>query len=345
MYHLSKLTKRADGRLVKTVTDPRTGKRLYFYGSTEREINKKILEYSRQQEQGRSFGEVADDWWADAEPRLAYQSAKVYKPALKRAQDEFGSLSVKSIKPKDINLFLSKVAKKGFAQKTLANQKLVCNLVFEYAVLHGDIDINPCASVKLPPALPKNKRSAATEYDEGIIKSSANVWLFPYICLMTGLRKGEVLALQWRDIDFDKCTISVTKSVYHVGDRAYIKSPKTEESIRTVPLLSPLKKALLNVESREPDKYIISDDGTSPLTNRRYITMMDHYRRETGTSFTAHQLRHSFATIAFENGVDPKTVQIILGHKQLSTTMDIYTDFRNRALESAKAALEKGLSN
>ena len=73
--------------------------------------------------------------------------------------------------------------------------------------------------------------------------------------------------------------------------------------------------------------------------------MMDHYRRETGTSFTAHQLRHSFATIAFENGVDPKTVQIILGHKQLSTTMDIYTDFRNRALESAKAALEKGLSN
>ena len=105
------------------------------------------------------------------------------------------------------------------------------------------------------------------------------------------------------------------------------------------------KKALLAIEQREPDKYIISDDGSKPLTKRRYITLMDKYRSETGTSFTAHQLRHSFATIAFENGVDPKTVQIILGHKQLSTTMDIYTDFRNQALNNAKAALEKGLSS
>lgn len=339
------LSKRADGRLVKNITDPRTGKRIYFYGKTEREINKKILEYTEQQERGRTFAIVSDEWWAEAEPHLAYQSVMVYKPALARAKAELDKFPIKNIQPKDIMNFLNKVAKKGYAQKTIANQKLICNLICEYAVLQNDIDINPCASIKLPSALPKSKRSAASEYDENIIKNSADIWLFPFFCLMTGLRKGEVLALQWKDIDFTQDTISVTKSVYYEGDRPFIKAPKTEESTRIVPLLTQLKKALLAIEQREPDKYIISDDGSKPLTKRRYITLMDKYRSETGTSFTAHQLRHSFATIAFENGVDPKTVQIILGHKQLSTTMDIYTDFRNQALNNAKAALEKGLSS
>lgn len=70
---------------------------------------------------------------------------------------------------------------------------------------------------------------------------------------------------------------------------------------------------------------------------------MNHYRTDTGVTCSAHQLRHSFATIAFECGLPPKTVQEILGHKQLSTTMDLYTDFRKRAFDEAAKLLNSEL--
>ncbi len=216
---------------------------------------------------------------------------------------------------------------------------MVVSLIFQYAILENDIQVNPCTAVSVPKNLPKSERTSASAEDEATIKRSADVWLFPYLAIMTGMRKGEILALQWKDIDFTSNLIHVTKSVYHEGDRPFIKSPKTEAGTRYVPLLKPLKDTLLAIDDRPPDHYIISDTGETPLTNRRFITLSNHFKKETGITCTAHQLRHSFATIAFECGLDPKTVQEILGHKQLSTTMDIYTDFRKKAVLSAAEKL------
>ncbi len=340
----SKLKKRPDGRYVQTVTDPRTHKRVFIYGSSEREIRQKLLEYTAHAERGRTFGEVSELWWEEAEPKLAAQSIRTYLQAKRRADAELGDTPIKDIQPRQIQNFLRKLANQGYAQKTISNQRMVTSLVFQYAVLDNDITVNPCTAVSLPKNLPKSERTAASPADEATIRKSADVWLFPYIAIMTGMRKGEILALQWSDIDFDQDIIHVTKSVYHEGDRPYIKSPKTEAGNRYVPLLQPLKEKLLSIEDRDPEHYIISDDGTKPLTNRRFITLSTHFKKETGVTCTAHQLRHSFATIAFECGLSPKTVQEILGHKQLSTTMDIYTDFRQKAVSSAAAALNKFVS-
>lgn len=327
--------------MVKTLTDPRTGKRVFFYGNSEREINKKIMEYSAKIEHGRTFSEVASDWWEEAEPELAYQSIKTYKPAMRRALNEFGSDMIKEIRAQDINLYLKRLAREGLATKTIANQRLVCNLIFSYGVLHGDLEVNPCASVSTP-STKKATRTAASASDEEIIKRSADIWLFPTFALYTGMRKGEILALQWKDIDFKNNIIRVTKSVYHEGDHPRIKSPKTEAGNRIVPLLKPLRAILDNME-KKPDNYIISDTGKTPLTNRRFITLSKHYMAETGVTCTAHQLRHSFATIAFEADVPIKSVQEILGHKQLSTTMDIYTDFRKKSVDAAAEILNSKL--
>ena len=327
--------------MVKTLTDPRTGKRVFFYGSSEREINKKIMEYSAKIEHGRTFSEVASDWWEEAEPELDYQSIKTYKPAMRRALNEFGSDMIKEIRAQDINLYLKRLAREGLATKTIANQRLVCNLIFSYGVLHGDLEVNPCASVSTP-STKKATRTAASASDEEIIKRSADIWLFPTFALYTGMRKGEILALQWKDIDFKNNIIRVTKSVYHEGDHPRIKSPKTEAGNRIVPLLKPLRAILNNME-KKPDNYIISDTGKTPLTNRRFITLSKHYMAETGVTCTAHQLRHSFATIAFEADVPIKSVQEILGHKQLSTTMDIYTDFRKKSVDAAAEILNSKL--
>ena len=337
-------TKRADGRLVRAITDPRTGKRKYFYGTTEREITKKVMEYTAKVERGRPFKEVAEEWWKAASPNLAHQTAKVYKPALERAVEALGGMSVKDIKPREISQLLQRLSGQGYALKTVMNQRTVINQIFDHAVVECDVDFNPCSSVQSPKNMKKAKRTAATNADEALVREYRDTWALPYIALMTGMRKGEILALQWKDIDFENGIIYVTKSVEHLRDRPSIKGPKTEAGTRMVPLLDELKEFLLEQPNRIPHHYIISDDGTSPLTNRRYQTLYERFRETTGASCTAHQLRHSFATIAFESDVDAKAIQEIIGHRQLSTTMDIYADFRKKSLEKAAEKLNKNIA-
>ena len=336
---MAKLQKRADGRYQRSITD-KNGKRVYFYGTSERELNRKILEYQEEQERGRTFKDVAEEWWEEAEPLLAVQSLKSYKPALARSIKFFENTPIVDISPKDIAKFLRSLALQGYAQKTLSNQRIVINRIFDYAVVEDDIKFNPCMSVQVPKGLPKTTRSAASMTDEEKIKTSNHEWLFPFIAIYTGLRKGEILALQWKDIDFEKDIISVSKSVYHKFDRPYIKEPKTEAGKRYVPLLAPLKARLIEKRGN-PNHYIISDTGETPLTVSRYDTLFAHYKKEVGIECTAHQLRHSFATIAIENGVDIKSVSELLGHKQISTTLDIYTDFRKVAMEKSRGILNK----
>lgn len=338
----SKSTARADGRLCKAIVDPRTHKRVYFYGKTEREINKKIILYTQKAQIGRSFSEIANEWWEEAEPKLALQSVRSYKLAMSRAVTFFNDTPAKDIIAKDIQKYLNNLATQGYSLKVVSNHRMVVNRILDYAVMEGDIDMNPCASVKTPTDLPKSTREAASRSDEQIIKDNSDLWLFPFFALMTGMRKGEILALTWKDIDFDRNYIHVTKSVAHDGDRPIVKTPKTEAGNRIVPLLLPLRNELIK-HIGKPDEYIISDDGKKPLTNRRFITLYDHYRKTTGITATAHQLRHSFATIAFEADLDPKSVQEILGHKQLSTTMDIYTQFREKKLSAAADLLNKSI--
>jgi integrase len=339
----SKLTPRADGRLCKAIVDPRTHKRVYFYGKTEREINKKIMLYTQKAQIGRSFSEIADEWWEEAEPKLALQSIRSYKLAMSRAVTFFGDTPSKNITAKDIQKYLTALAKQGYSQKVVSNHRMVVNRILDYAVMEGDIELNPCASVKTPTDLPKSTREAASRSDEQIIKDNVDLWLFPFVALMTGMRKGEILALKWKDIDFEKNYIYVTKSVAHDGDKPVVKTPKTEAGNRIVPLLLPLRNELIK-HIGKPDEYIISDDGKTPLSNRRFISIFDNYRKATGITATAHQLRHSFATIAFEADLDPKSVQEILGHKQLSTTMDIYTQFREKKLTAAAEILNQSLT-
>lgn len=337
-------TVRADGRLQTSIVDPKSGKRIYFYGKTQRELKQKIFEHNQKLSVGPYFKTISYNWWEDSEPTLAYQSRRGYKAAKEKADVEFADIRIRDIQPKDVTAYLARLGRQYSSQKTIEKYRLVLNLIFKYAIQEGDLQYNPCSAAKMPKGLEKNKRSAATESDEKLIKENADLWLLPFFALYTGMRKGEILALQWKDIDFENDLISVSKSVYHEGDRPKIKLPKTEAGIRAVPLLAPLKEKLIRISPKKSESYIFSDDGSQPLTNRRYITLYDSFRKQTGIKCTTHQLRHSFATIAFENDIDPKIVQEILGHKQLSTTMDIYTDFRKSHLKNITDLLNEKMT-
>lgn len=334
-----KFTKRKDGRLVTSIQI--NGKKTFFYGKTQKEIKQKILEYQKKQELGSLFQDIAWEWWDITEPQLSYQTRDSYKVPLKRLCEEFKNIRTKEIKPKDIYSFIYKLIEKDYAQKTISNHKMICNQIFEYAVLKDEIEYNPCASVKLPKNLKRSKRISASNSDEAMILKSADVWIFPYIALLTGMRKGEILALQWKDLDFDNNIINITKSIYYEGNTPKIKSPKTEAGNRTVPMLKLLKESLLKLKPKDLNCFIISNEGGEPISKKAFRWRYSKFQRETGITCTPHQIRHSFATNAFESNLQPKAVQEILGHRQLSTTMDIYTDFRKRAFDEASALLNE----
>lgn len=342
------MKQRSDNRWVKVKTI--NGKRISFYSNEKTEkaatkdIERQMLAYSEKQKNGVTFKEAADEWWENALEKIAYQTAKSYKPAYRRAVERFGDEYIKEITAKQISLFLTRIADTGVSKKYVLNQKLIINLIFEYAVINDYIEFNPCASCTVPKHLKKAKRPPASVEDEKIAMVTADVWIFPFIAIYTGMRKGEILALQWKDVDFASRLISVTKSVEYVGDTPHIKCPKTEAGVRLVPMPAPLYDHFLKIKGK-PDEYIVSDTGEKPLTHRRFRTMQKKYQEATGTKFTAHQLRHSYATIAFENDLNPKIVQNLLGHRQISTTMDIYTEFRKKSLDEAAEGINRMFEN
>lgn len=309
------------------------GKRKAFRGHSPKEVEQKMIAYQGEVERGRAFSVIADEWEGIHFPTLAPNTLKGYRPALRRAKEYFGDTPVRQIKAPDIKRFISEFARAGAgpasrAQKTVANQLLVVSLIMGYAAENGEIDFNPCANVSLPKDLSKGRREAASPEDEAKVKASADVWLLPYLILYTGLRKGEALALTYGDIDLKQGVIHVSKSVYHVDDKPHIKTPKTPAGIRTVPILDPLKKWL--PKKGDPNAYLFSDDGgKTPLAGGRYQMLWRHYARDTGVKCSAHQLRHSYATMLFECDVDVKDAQDLLGHSTAAMTQDIYTHVRD----------------
>lgn len=338
---MAKLKKRADGRYQRSILDPKTQKRVYFYGASERELNRKILAYTEKSEHGATFGEIADAWWTEVYEQLAYQTVRGYHSSYKRALEEFGNEYIADIQARDIQVMLKRMALQGFAQNTIANQRIILNQVFNYAIVSGDIKYNPCESVKIPHGCKKTVREAASLSDEQKIVQSDNKWLFPLFALLTGLRKGEILALEWSDIDFENKTISVSKSIEYKGNAPSVKTPKTEHGVRIVPLLDMLAERL----GQGGTGYIFSEDGgKTPYRKKRYEILYRDYCRAVGITCTAHQLRHSYATVAVEEGVAPKDLQNAMGHADISTTMNIYAEVRKKSVQNVADKLNRRYS-
>ncbi|MDF3005508.1 MAG: integrase family protein [Oscillospiraceae bacterium] len=244
----------------------------------------------------------------------------------------------------EIKSFIDGFAKKGFAQKTVKTQLLMLNLIFKYAVLMGQITSNPCASVSIPKNLPRGRREIPSDDEIKRVKDncqSSQMALLAYLILHTGCRRGEAVALRWADIDFDNKEIKISRSAYQSGSKVMFKCPKTVSGIRTVPLFDCLAEKL---SPRVPTELVFPQPDGSPLDDSAFKTGWLDYRKQSGVTITPHQLRHAYATVLFEAGVDPKDAQELLGHAQLSTTMDIYTHISESRRKKTFEALNKFVS-
>ncbi len=319
------MTLRKDGRWQEVVTI--NGRRYYFYGKTKSEIIRKIRDFNEKKEKGMKVSEVADEWWEIYEPTIEYNSKRCIRPAYKRIIEQFGEQFIREITASDINNFILKFSF-THADKTCRTQLMVFNHIFRYAAVNGYIDGNIARDVTVPNGLPKEKRHMPTSEEIQRVKQSYHLpmGMFALFALYTGCRRGELLALEWSDIDIKNRTISITKSLYHEGNVPKIKKPKTETSIGTLPILN----ALYDKISPKKSGIVFSDPSTGTyITNKRFTTLWKKYQTQAGVSCTPHQLRHAYATMLFEAGIPPEEAQVLLRHAQISTTMDVYTDIRD----------------
>lgn len=336
------MKKNARGLYQKQITITVNGvkKQKAFYGKTMAEINKKLLEYKGEIEKGRLFEDVAEEWWEEHQKTITYGTAKSYKAPKNRLVAHFNNKYIRDIMPNDIDCCIKEFAQKGYAQKTVKNLLLVANLIFSYAVTKNHITLCPTTHIKIPKNLSKKKRELPSDSDIKAVKENVNYpfGLFAFFLLYTGLRKGEALALQYKDIDRTSKTINVYKSVYYISNDAIIKEPKTEAGKRSVVLLEPLLSVLKNGKK---DDFIFSTDGTKPLSAKSFIVKWSKYTKSIGISITPHQLRHAYATRLYELGIDEKAAQDLLGHANISTTHDIYTHISESKRKSIGEQLQE----
>ena len=144
------------------------------------------------------------------------------------------------------------------------------------------------------------------------------------LCLYTGLRIGELLALTWDDIDFTKGTLSVNKSCHDGKDGLIIDKPKTAQSIRIIPLPKQLLPKLKALKEINHSAFVVSNAGKS-VSVRSYQRSFELLLKKLHIPHKGfHSLRHTFATCALECGMDVKTLSEILGHKNPTVTLNRY---------------------
>ena len=238
------MIKRADGRWQDQITLPGMSKPKYFYGKTQKEVKQKIAQWRQEQESSQGFEKVAQAWLDEREKDLSYNTHKMYRLHAKRLWEHFEGRKVDSIGADEVNAFFRDMANKGYARQTAHQHMVVLSMIFDYAIVSKMATVNPCKAVKLPSGMGSTKREIPTDEQLQKVRDGVHLefGLFPYMLLYTGLRRGELLALRWEDIDRKRNCIHVYKSVHFVEGSPRIKEPKTESGRRSVVLLDALRE-------------------------------------------------------------------------------------------------------
>ena len=303
-----------------------TGKRHAIYDRDPERLFLKIQEKESAAPPVLSFDAAAEAWFDRHSSRVGAKTAETYEAPLRRIRDRFSGESVEEVSAAEVQAFLADLGKRGYSRRSVQMHRDVLNMIFNDAIVSGALRFNPCAAVSMPRNLPVKKRELPSDVALEAVKAGAELpfGLFALFCLYAGLRRGEVLALRWEDLDLDGRLIHVTRAVEFIGNEAHFKAPKSAAGLRTVPLLDPLAAALPPAGS---GRIFPREDG-GPLSKTQFRKRWDRYCQELGFQITAHQLRHGFATILFEAGVSDKDAQELLGHSSIAVTRDVYTHIR-----------------
>lgn len=230
--------------------------------------------------------------------------------------------------------------KKALSSNTVRKHHAMIKTALNYATKNRLINYNPAENVTLPKKIKYVASYFTAEQVIDLLEASkgTTVESAVYLTAHYGFRRGEVLGLRWQDIDFDNNCLTVNQTRVKYGSGVIVKSPKTESSKRTLPLVMNIKEYLQRLKIQQLEDQILFgkdydvNDYICKLRDGRPLYpsyLNEHFTKilkENGfPHIRFHDLRHSTASYLIKNGATMKDVQIWLGHSDIGTTMNIYT--------------------
>ncbi len=338
------VTRRKDGRAVKTFVIDGVSKSFYSREKNdqkaERDIQRQMLEYKGQVEKGKTVAEVADEWESWHMERVEESTSHRYKACVRRVKEWFEGQYIKEVTVMDANRFIQHFALLYPMKKTVKQQKTVCNQIWKFAILNGYIEANNIWQfVPIPQGLGQNERIPPSDTVLKKVfrtnpKEVTKGILFVNILLSTGIRRGEILGLDYSDIDRVTNFININRQVTHISNAPIVKTYlKTKAGERGVILA----ERLAEIIPRKKKGFIFCNDDGSPLTQSQFERFWINTMKELDIDehVTPHQFRHAYASILHETGVDEKDAQVLLGHADVHTTKQTYMHVTKRSLENA----------
>lgn len=267
--------------------------------------------------------------------RLRTRSGDRYKPSAIRSYEaalrdrilpELGGKRVGDVQRRDVQRLADDLLAEGRDPSTIRNALMPLRVIYRRAVEDGDVSVNPCANLRLPAVRGRRERIASPEEGQRLLAALPErdrpVWA---TALYAGLRRGELLALRWEDVDLAADLIRVERS-YDDKSRVEIE-PKSRAGRRTVPIVGALRDVLVEHKARQGrDSGLVfgSTAGTPFVPSNLWRRAQRAWRRAGLEPIGLHEARHTFASVLIAAGVNAKAITTYMGHASIQTTYDLY---------------------
>jgi integrase len=339
------------------------GKRVRVYGRTRAEARDKLTKARARVEAGgpvkdstRTLASWLSDWRATT---LAASGRKdttkeLYASLSKSHIDPIlGATQLDRLRPSDVERLILDMRSAGLSPSTIRSTYTVLRAALDGAVRDGLIARNVAAAVARPGLPRKEARHLSAAELSRVLDAARSSRYYPalVLCAATGLRRGELMALKWRDVDLSAGTLAVRGTVNRVDGKLVITEPKSDRARRVIPLPDPLVTMLKTHRTAQKAERmraanVWTDHGLvfptetgQPCDPRSFLRVIETAANRAGIADVGvHTLRHSAAVAWLEGGVHIKQVADLLGHSSVAITGDVYghgsDDGARRAVES-----------
>lgn len=311
-----------------------------LYGKTPSELQEKVKKVSDLPitKSKLKISEWFDTWLSvyvkPLKKQATYDQYKIlYEQHIKPA---IGNRKLSGIKPNDIQSVIAKMNEKKRASKTMKHVKSIMNIAFTKAFDEKLIPVNPVKKIEIPTRQAKPRKTLTIEELSKLyeaMKNSRWIWSVRFM-LVTGLRRGELLALKWTDIDFDnrKLVVKASNSKTGLGETKSAKVHYVPLSDVALQYLDQQKEMLkteynpsLHNEKLKKDPLVFPNESGTMIRADSYYTMLSRFAKKAEIKVSPHCLRHTFVFFNRE-AMTLKELQNALGHDESTTTLDIYGD-------------------
>ena len=359
------IRKRKDGRWEGRYVvghDPITGKMISrnVLGKAQAEVKEKLrtaIENSKRLDYTQTgkytVGQWMDEWFeAYAKVKVRPSSHQTYKGYIENhIKPNIGDIPIEKLTSLQLQKFYrllltegriprieSEKQPRGLSAKTVRNINQVISSAMDMAVRHKLILSNPTEGCELPKVEHRKMKTLPAEQLGAFLREAkeSSVYELYYLDLATGLRRGELLGLKWEDVDLQNGVIHVRRQVARVDGEVKELPLKTKNSYRNISISWDAVAMLTEMEAHRSSDYVFPSSTGGPISPDSVNNMLHRVLKRAGLpSIRFHDLRHTFATLALQNGVDIKTVSGMLGHFSAGFTLDTYAHVTTSAQKEA----------